>query len=150
MDMSLINKKPYYQKTFGAFRVKIYHSSRSIRDCYMTLDVPHTGEYHRIQANDRFYGLCFNCAAKHDDKALKSAIDVYLAVNALLFASQENVDAFIGVLNSISEGLFKKAEENAAKTTEEQEQADQALMSEAVREAARDIIEGYDEQGNNR
>lgn len=133
--MSLINKKPLFDKVFGAFRLKIYHSSKSVHNCYLTLDVPHTGEYHRIQANDHFYGVCLNCAMKGDDAALKSAIDVFLAVNALLFASQPNMDAFIQTVNTIADGLFKRAEENVANSTEEQEAADAALMADIVENA---------------
>lgn len=130
--MSIINKKPLYSCKIGSISVKIYHSTKNVRNCYMTMDVPCTGEYHRIDAANPLYGQCLTCAVKNDTAALNSAIGVFTTVNRLLFASQKNLDTYIKASNSIVEGLFKTAEDNAVKTSEAQEQADEALMREAV------------------
>jgi hypothetical protein len=117
----LVNQKPFYTKDFGVVKIKIYRHERSVMKNYLTIEIPNTGENHRFMANSNLYGLCLACAVQGDDLALNNVLSLWFAVNQLIFSTTENKDRFLAVVNEITEGLFKQAEEKAAALTEEDE-----------------------------
>jgi hypothetical protein len=98
----------------------------------MTIEIPITAEFHRLPASDKLYGISLHCAKSDDVAALKSIIDVFIAVNALLFAENSNTKRFVELVNSITDGLFEHADAEAQTVSPETEDADAALMREAI------------------
>jgi hypothetical protein len=130
--MSILNKKPYFQSDFGVFKVKIYHSNSSVRNCYLTIDIPNTGEYHHIPANDRLYGQCLLCAEKQDATSLRRFIDIYLLVTSMMYYSQESLNAFSKLADDLIAKEFQQAAIANGTFIPKQEETDEAIMREAI------------------
>lgn len=127
--------KPIYERSFGSLRIKLYFSDKKIEDCFLIVEVAKTRQYHCFPIQSNLYRYAMACVKEKDDTSLFNAIWIIFTTINLMFDSEmgaENMGKFITVINEITSGLITLSKKNAQNTSEEEEQAAEADIEDAL------------------
>lgn len=132
MSNNPFRKKTYFEKRVGEFIFKWFFNEKNPKECYLRIETTSGIWGMTVAGGTHAYGYLLAAAKQDLDNQLSGYAMYNYIVTTSITQNQGFLDGLTKEINKMFKRLDKEAESAAKTVTDEQEQADQAFMSEVA------------------
>ncbi len=134
MSNNPFKRKTYFEKRVGEFIFKWFFNEKKPKECYLRIETTSGIWGMTVAGGTHPYGFLLAAARQDLDNQLSGYAMYNYIVATSITQNQGFIDGLTKEINKMFRRLDKEAETAAKAVTEEQEQADQALMEDIASE----------------
>ncbi len=134
MSNNPFKRKTYFEKRVGEFIFKWFFNEKKPKECYLRIETTSGIWSMTVAGGTHAYGYLLAAAKQDLDNQLSGYAMYNYVVATSITQNQGFLDGLTKEINKMFRRLDKEAETAAKAVTEEQEQADQALMEDIASE----------------
>lgn len=132
--MGIFKKKPYFEATAGEWKFTFYFNEKKMEGCYLDVSTDSGMMGLRIGGASHAYGYLLAAAQQGLTEQLSGYMTLLYVPAMTMTTDQGLSDDVTRAINKWHKRMEKKAAKEAAKTTEAQIQADEALLGDVLYE----------------
>ncbi len=134
MSNNPFKRKTYFEKRVGEFIFKWFFNEKKPKECYLRIETTSRIWGMTVAGGTHAYGYLLAAAKQDLDKQLSGYAMYNYVVATSITPNQGFLDGLAKEINKMFKRFDKEAETAAKAVTDEQEQADQALMEDIASE----------------